>query len=88
MWAVGPAGLVPTDCRRRCRCRRAAPLRRPAAAACRFNLNRYLGAQPLQIMGKHGAVPHGGRYLFNVEMWHEALLGPWAPERTPPFGCL
>lgn len=54
----------------------------------RFNLNRYLGAQPLQIMGKHGAVPHGGRYLFNVEMWHESLVGPWEPERSPPFGCL
>jgi hypothetical protein len=54
----------------------------------RFNLNRYLGAQPLQIMGKHGAVPHGGSYLFNVEMWHESLVSDWSPERSQPFGCL
>jgi hypothetical protein len=61
---------------------------RDCVHAPRFNLNRYLGAQPLQIMGKHGAVPHGGSYLFNIEMWHESLVGPWHPERNPAFGCL
>mmetsp|Transcript_13287 Transcript_13287/g.39151 ORF Transcript_13287/g.39151 Transcript_13287/m.39151 type:complete len:354 (-) Transcript_13287:223-1284(-) len=54
----------------------------------RFNLNRYLGPQPLQIMGKHGSVPHAGDYLFNVEMWHESLIGPWSPERSASFVCL
>jgi len=45
-----------------------------AIIGMRFGLARYLGGQPLQIMGKVGAEPHSKDYLFNVEMWHEALL--------------
>ena len=39
-----------------------------------FSLARYLGQQPLQIMGKLGAQPHSKSYLFNVEIWHESLF--------------
>ena len=50
-----------------------------AILGMKFPLSRYLGGgsprpQPLQILGKVGFEPHNGQYLFNVEMWHEALF--------------
>ena len=40
----------------------------------RFPLYKYIGCQPLQIMGKVNCAPHQREYLFNVELWHETLF--------------
>ena len=48
----------------------------------RFSLARYLGRQPLQIMGKVGSQPHTRNFLFNVEMWHESLLNASSNKRS------
>mmetsp|Transcript_66308 Transcript_66308/g.110158 ORF Transcript_66308/g.110158 Transcript_66308/m.110158 type:complete len:285 (-) Transcript_66308:32-886(-) len=40
----------------------------------RFSLRRFIGCQPLQIMGLIGNKAHSGQYLWNVEMWHESAV--------------